>query len=652
MGVLSMKRKEKKGLTAVIIVLVSLISFSSFASGTAPKPAVPSNTTQIHLARSPVFAGIKTSHLSLYGPDQSTGFGDPFSPTNSPFRDSYGHDGTYTFQIEVPNNYKGWVIDNITSSLVETNIVRVELLDPDSVNHFVPEGATLSHSTPFAAELLNNGANPLALIQPIDESDCSASNQLHNPCIVKTCEWDTHAGQGRCNQELYSDYYRSKSNPYKVGQINPHWFMRLDELRRPGGDSTDPIHQTVTLFTLYYFKQSDNGEFERVDLASYLGQSEYEANMLASGGQPIGLYHTETDLHWVSPGAWNAIGAVPTRCQDQSWPHNNGGFDIVDGEDDNCVIENVGDEDGMANAAADPDTMGRGFEINMAEDVDGIIIDEAKQTRSLYLDVKTVAGASDNGFDIWAGPPHAHFGLQSDINQRNLQMTDQGGDFSQDGVFITALGFLPQQSLTHNRVEIPLIDIPAELAGQQIEISIFDMDVGTRYPLCFYFNTVPAPQCQPNFDDSIEGYMVYYDESNDNEGGAERCFPTCNGRFVDPPFYVTVPDLTADCNPDAPFEERKLHCIKFEGGKLMVSYNTGRYDSYQWFVALPETAPVPEETPTLLPTETPLPSQTPTDTPEPTSTPTPSMTATAVPTHTPQSPTNSIEPTVYLPLIR
>ena len=76
--------------------------------------------------------------------------------------------------------------------------------------------------------------------------------------------------------------------------------------------------------------------------------------------------------------------------------------------------------------------------------------------------------------------------------------------------------------------------VPVELAGQQIQLTTFDTDSGFSYPLCFYFDTLPNPQCISGFEDPGEGYMVYYDEENDDVSGVERCFPMCNDQFVSP----------------------------------------------------------------------------------------------------------------------
>ena len=139
--------------------------------------------------------------------------------------------------------------------------------------------------------------------------------------------------------------------------------------------------------------------------------------------------------------------------------------------------------------------------------------------------------------------------------------------------------------------------------------------------------------------------MVYYDESNDNEGENERCFPNCNAQFVEPPYSVTVPDLTESCDAGAPFEERMLNCIEFNGGRLMVSYNGGRHDSYQWLVNIPnqDHLVIETSTPTQIPTATAPHTQTPEPTNTLTSTPsdllsaTPSPTSTSTPSSTPES---------------
>ncbi|MEM9773707.1 MAG: pilus assembly protein TadG-related protein [Chloroflexota bacterium] len=547
--------------------------------------------------------GVTTSTQAIFGPDQVTSFGDAFSPDGSPFPAERGllnadGDFSYIYRIEIPEDYRGYVTDPGTGERVETEIVRVELLDPDSINNSVPTNALLTHSRKFGTDMQNNGASPADLFQPVDEGDCSGN--ASNPCIILTCEWgELHEGSGRCRDGVYSNYYATNPDLLELDQINPFWFYRLDEMRRRSGTSqpNQTQYHTVTLYTLYYFQQESDGSIVKQFLTSYAGQSLNNADLTRWDVPPVGAYHTSTDLHWVSPGAYNEIGLVPTRCNTQNWPKNNGGFDATGGPADGCDVTVVGDEDPTATTFQDDATMGRGFEIDMSEDVTGILVDQVSRMKYIYLEIKTVEGASENGFEVWAGPPHAHYGLKSEVNDRNIQMTNDGNLYGTDGVSVYSLGIMPLNSLTNNRVDFPLVYVSPEYAGRDIEISLFDADAGTSYPMCFYFDTIPNPDCEPGFDTSMDGYLKYYDESNDSDGGRDRCFPRCNNQFVDPPFYVRVPDFTADCdpnNPPADFEERMENCNAFLGGRLMVSYDGGRHDTYQWLINFPSVPYIKE----------------------------------------------------------
>ena len=459
------------------------------------------------------------------------------------------------------------------------------MLDPDSINNNVPGGATLSHSTKFGNELLNNGATVGELIRPVTENDCSARNDVNNPCIIFTCEWEDQIGQRRCGSEaIYTDYYSDNNNQrYGVNDINPFWFYRLDELRGNGTGYGGTQDDTVTLYTLYYFQQLTDGSIVRQDLASYAGQSRLNTAMTANGVPPVGQYHASTDLSWVSPGAWNDIGYVPTTCQTESFPRGNGGFAVPGYAGSACPGSGGEDTTPASDQFGVTANMGSGFEINVNEDIPGIVEDKVSNVMYVYLDVDTVAGSSENGFEIWAGPPHAHFGFSSNVNARNIQMTDLGSDFDTGGVSVFSSGILPLNSMTNNRVEFPLVYVSPEFAGQRIEVSLFDADSGTNWPICFYFDTIPNPDCNspdPNFN----GYLQHYDGSADEVG---RCFPSCNNQFVEPPFFVDVPSFSANCDTTAPFEERMLNCNTFLGGRLMVSYDGGQHDTYQWLVNFP-----------------------------------------------------------------
>ena len=146
-----------------VLWLGSDLSIKSAVSSSASETATPttfvSRSTYLYLRHPELSGRVNRNTLALFGPNQIVAFGDAFSPTDSAFRETKGHDGTYTFRIAVPTNYTGRVFDPASDQFIETNIVRVELLDPDSINHDVPGDAILGHSQKFAIELLNNGAS-------------------------------------------------------------------------------------------------------------------------------------------------------------------------------------------------------------------------------------------------------------------------------------------------------------------------------------------------------------------------------------------------------------------------------------------------------------------------------------------------------------
>ena len=69
----------------------------------------------------------------------------------------------------------------------------------------------------------------------------------------------------------------------------------------------------------------------------------------------------------------------------------------------------------------------------------------------------------------------------------------------------------------------------------------------------------------------------------DPDGKTGRCLPgpACNAKFVDPPYEIYVPMYIGDCT-----SPRAEQCPPFPGGRLMVRYNSGVFDSFHWNVKL------------------------------------------------------------------
>jgi uncharacterized repeat protein (TIGR01451 family) len=230
---------------------------------------------------------------------------------------------------------------------------------------------------------------------------------------------------------------------------NPCGFVRIDENRGGGsppgnGDcalpsSYEPGFNTTTEYTLYYYFQRPDGGLERRDLARY-----------TKGGTDS---DSDTDMLWVSPG-----GSLP-------W-------------------------DPPADADFIPDAGDGNFEIDLSTETPSMYVDPADGTCSLFLDVRGVEGASENGFDLWAGPRYIN--VPSEVNARNVDVILHPGDYhSSAGATWAGMGHLPMNNNTENiTATITLTYVPQEYAGRRIVVQSFDNDYPLVERIDFYFNTV------------------------------------------------------------------------------------------------------------------------------------------------------------------
>lgn len=182
---------------------------------------------------------IRKASQFLYGPDACAEWGDPVSPnkgtasTPNNFRALY--EGVYKYRFVVTEVY------------THSNILRIELFDPDSFNN-QGNSAMITHS-------ISDGG-------PAEPLDCTSSG-LGDKCIIDT-------GESR----------------YAINQ-NPFWLQRVDENWNP--DCTpyygDNLGDVVTSYELYYF--DDSGD--RIDIAKYTVDNLRD--------------YFNSDLKWVSPGS-------------------------------------------------------------------------------------------------------------------------------------------------------------------------------------------------------------------------------------------------------------------------------------------------------------------------------------------------------------
>ncbi len=467
---------------------------------------------------------LSTSNQAVFGPDICINYGDPYSPRNSPF-DPDGNLFAYTYRIYIPPNY-------------QHDVVRVELFDPDSIN--VPANTQTINRSNVA---INNGMNA------VDSKTCTgqAAKQI-NPCLLKTDENSLVTGAPNLD----------------IDQVNPFWFVRIDENRGTGtipGDGTcgnpgnyNEAYNTQTLYSLYYFAQSADGTIQSVPLVSYLGQT-------GDGTRDNGDHNT--DLHWVSPGT-----AIP--------------FSTVDSPG-NAVP-----------ALAGPISS---FEIDITSDVPNIVVDQSTGARYIYMDVETQSGASENGFEVWAGPPIYVNAVPSEVNARNLYVLNNVGSHSSEGVTVFGLGNLPMNSNAGNAVDIPLLYVGPEMIGQEINVSLFDSDSGAQPPIVFYFDSIGfTPDgsnplgYDPNATDWAMAFGVTGQDDPDGVAEGVRCRPgSCNSDgtastgWVDPPYRIIVPGDLSDCDYDNP---TMADCTPFVGGRLVARYIGGEGDTYGWQISV------------------------------------------------------------------
>ncbi|VAW31621.1 hypothetical protein MNBD_CHLOROFLEXI01-5027 [hydrothermal vent metagenome] len=185
-----------------IIILFLLLTAIIHASS-AQMPAAPQEAAPID----PIFPGvgvitsrhmedgrISTSNQAIFGPSICINFGDPYSPLNSPFAPG---PYTYQFRIRIPADYP-------------SNIVRVELFDPDSINQ-----AENSFTIIRSNIAINNG------LTAVTSGTCTpllSPDMQMDACLLETDELTLVDGAPNLN----------------IDQINPFWIVRVDENRGVG----------------------------------------------------------------------------------------------------------------------------------------------------------------------------------------------------------------------------------------------------------------------------------------------------------------------------------------------------------------------------------------------------------------------------------
>lgn len=472
--------------------------------------------TDIYASRR-VDGALSTSNQAVFGLNSCSHMGDPFSPNNpnwNPRSESgtFAGDYTYRYRILIPGDYTN-----------RHNVVRVELFDPDSINQLNNDGGSFTASVAHTAAWINTpdgSGNPRP---PIENLSCSARDI--NPCLIDTRELSQLG--------------------LPLDSVNPWWFVRIDENRRPGdsqgnscgapsGNNYTPSLNTQTLYELSYFGQNSDGSIVKIPIASYTGQ-------VGDGVRDNGDHLT--DMHWVSPGG--------QPIYDQPAP-----------------------------VPVDPGSPGT-FEVDLTNDVRNILKDPEDGRMYIYLDVTAVSGSSENGFEVWAGPPDYLTSISSNVNTRNVQVVNNPSSHSSDGVSVFGMGNLPMNSNFTNPVNIPLIYVPPEYAGRDIYVTLFDSDSGASPPITFFYDTLSTDDWSMTFGSNRNNHP---DRSPDYNVSGRCIIGNCNNQWVLPAYKLPVPTYDPDrCASDPTNQDV---CTPFFGGRLSANYRGGRDDTYGWQVRL------------------------------------------------------------------
>jgi hypothetical protein len=491
---------------------------------------------------------IKTSTQAIFGPDICPGFGDPYTPTNNPdgspnasWDELYG---AYTYRISVPPSF----FDGGRSE------VRAEIFDPDTYNQ---PGANHDVYRLNGSWLPNNNG-------------CATARK--STCTINTGDAD-----------------------------NPVWFVTMDENRGRGnvGECYDqgsyrPQYNTRTLYRLYYYEQDYSGNLIPVDLAYYIGESD--------GTDPAEA--AATDMHWVSPGATGGELMPPFdgTAGNESCVFDKlvamGAIAAGDVVDPFCEDAGVGGEPAVATqncetyrAAHYGDPWDGGyttatrcegdgnFVVDFDSEVPGIFEDPSSGVKQLFLQVRGFSGASENSYELWAGPSLTEdptIVAPSEVNARQvfLQVALANGQVlhRSQGAGVFGIGHLPMNSVAGGiLVDIPLTYLGPQFAGQQMKIDVYDTDSGGRDPILFYFDSVPLVDWGACYDDNgSTAYGTcpgYWNLPRLGPANIEN-----NGHWTNPPYEFTIPSDASG--------------VPFYGGRLYARYQAGQNDTYGWRITL------------------------------------------------------------------
>ncbi len=498
---------------------------------------------------------LKTANQSIFGPGICTSYGDPVTPTNSAWYSEL--QGVYTYRIRIPDDYVN-----------DFDEVRLEIFDPDTRN--APDAGTYTVYDLDGNAYTRNYTN---------------ANSPHTTCR-------TSAGPGTQINPCLIDIWNNMPNnsPIKDTQkeLNRFWFVRIDENRGAGGGTGDGTcaqpsayttrYNTRTLYRLYYLEQLADGTLREVDLAYYIGKNDDPAQPIL-GSSPYTAAQAvaeaqATDMYWVSPGAPASERMPAYTYRDVFGPTFS--TNVFSAAEPETWVENC-----EAYRGANPAHTGAlrcegngDFIVDLTTETPGIYVEPGSGARDIYLDIRGLSGASENGFELWVGPPlsadPALYAAPAYVNARQAYvLRNQSNSIDvhmSNGIGLFGIGYLPMNSNVTDSVTIPLAYMPPEFGGQRLTVSLFDSDSNAAPPISYFFDSIPP-------EDWTACYAPRGSDCADAGGQSS---------------HLLGPDNIPNNNQWSsytfiiPSELDPGNVIPFYGGRLNVFYNAGQFDTFVW----------------------------------------------------------------------
>ena len=182
-------------------------------------------------------------------------------------------------------------------------------------------------------------------------------------------------------------------------------------------------------------------------------------------------------------------------------------------------------------------------------DVPDITVNE-DGSRSLYLEVDGLTGYSENGFDLWAGPPPPTYTVPANVNARNIFLLQNPWAHDSGGLVTYGSGYLPLNTNASGPITVTFAFVPPEAVGVGINLYHFDNDAGSLGQTIDYY---------------LEGVQEWHYAGT----------LSLNGTWSTTENYVYQPPGSRD-HDSCPVPD------EFYGGYLKAKYNTGFLDTSSW----------------------------------------------------------------------